>query len=342
MNARVYDSDLGRFLSADTMIPSPYHSQSYNRYSYLNNNPLGDTDSTGHAGDNDRQSAEEFLSEAYAYDGMEWVDANNAIHQTRTIAVKDSKGNVDFAIADLITKSNGDQKMLVVAGCRPIRGQTVMEATLYNVKDGTSRPMITSAYGAIGRNAHATASFENLFGKIATVNSHITNKSPTGRDAIGFSPVVGPMLDSIDAFKAGNIGMGLLWAAMGGLDIVTAGGASKLGMVGKGVVKNTTTLYRAVSKSEIDDIALNGLRVKKGGYEMGKLFATNIEDAVKFGKDNFKLDGIPNHIIEVTVPESTMKSALRFEADFKQAVSIPAEKLNTVSATTLNNSPLVR
>ncbi|CAA6816961.1 MAG: Unknown protein [uncultured Sulfurovum sp.] len=49
MNARVYDSDIGRFLSADTIIQDPHDSQSYNRYSYVRNNPLMYTDPTGHS-----------------------------------------------------------------------------------------------------------------------------------------------------------------------------------------------------------------------------------------------------------------------------------------------------
>ncbi|HIP20807.1 MAG TPA: hypothetical protein EYG70_06760, partial [Sulfurimonas sp.] len=49
MNARVYDSDIGRFLSADTIIQDPHDSQSYNRYSYVRNNPLKYTDPTGNS-----------------------------------------------------------------------------------------------------------------------------------------------------------------------------------------------------------------------------------------------------------------------------------------------------
>ncbi len=49
MNARVYDSDIGRFLSADTIIQAPHDSQSYNRYSYVRNNPLVFTDPSGHS-----------------------------------------------------------------------------------------------------------------------------------------------------------------------------------------------------------------------------------------------------------------------------------------------------
>jgi len=37
---RKTDPTIGRFLSADTIIQAPYDTQSYNRYSYVRNNPL--------------------------------------------------------------------------------------------------------------------------------------------------------------------------------------------------------------------------------------------------------------------------------------------------------------
>jgi RHS repeat-associated protein len=48
MNGRVYDYNLGRFLSVDPFIQSPGDSQSVNPYSYLMNNPLAGTDPTGY------------------------------------------------------------------------------------------------------------------------------------------------------------------------------------------------------------------------------------------------------------------------------------------------------
>jgi RHS repeat-associated protein len=48
MNGRVYDPELGRFLSADTHIQFPHDAQSYNRYSYVMNNPLSATDPSGY------------------------------------------------------------------------------------------------------------------------------------------------------------------------------------------------------------------------------------------------------------------------------------------------------
>ena len=46
--ARWYDSQLGRFVQADTMIPQSQGVQAYDRFAYVNNNPLRYTDPTGH------------------------------------------------------------------------------------------------------------------------------------------------------------------------------------------------------------------------------------------------------------------------------------------------------
>jgi len=48
-NARYYDPALGRFISADTIVPSPGDPQSLNRYSYVLNSPLNYRDPSGHA-----------------------------------------------------------------------------------------------------------------------------------------------------------------------------------------------------------------------------------------------------------------------------------------------------
>lgn len=47
MNGRVYDPKLARFLQADPFIQAASNTQSYNRYSYLVNNPLNATDPSG-------------------------------------------------------------------------------------------------------------------------------------------------------------------------------------------------------------------------------------------------------------------------------------------------------
>jgi RHS repeat-associated protein len=94
---------------------------------------------------------------------------------------------------------------------------------------------------------------------------------------------------------------------------------------------NTTTLYRAASGAEVNDMMNNGVRIEpNGGYVTGKLFATSAQDAAQFGKNNFGLDGIPNTVVKVNVPNSVMNSAVQFEADGMKAVSIPADQLHQV------------
>lgn len=41
---------MGRFVSVDSIVPDPNMPQAFNRYSYVNNNPLRYTDLTGHCG----------------------------------------------------------------------------------------------------------------------------------------------------------------------------------------------------------------------------------------------------------------------------------------------------
>ena len=48
MNARYYLPEVGRFVSADTIVPEPGNPQSYNRYSYGFNNPVKYIDPSGH------------------------------------------------------------------------------------------------------------------------------------------------------------------------------------------------------------------------------------------------------------------------------------------------------
>jgi RHS repeat-associated protein len=48
MGGRIYDPILGRFLQADPFVQQPNNIQSFNRYSYVMNNPLNKTDPSGY------------------------------------------------------------------------------------------------------------------------------------------------------------------------------------------------------------------------------------------------------------------------------------------------------
>ncbi len=47
--ARYYDSTIGRFISADPIVPDPMNPQSLNRYTYCLNNPLKYIDPMGYS-----------------------------------------------------------------------------------------------------------------------------------------------------------------------------------------------------------------------------------------------------------------------------------------------------
>lgn len=47
-NARVYDPQIGRFMTPDDVVPDEYNGQSLNRYTYVDNRPVSATDPTGH------------------------------------------------------------------------------------------------------------------------------------------------------------------------------------------------------------------------------------------------------------------------------------------------------
>src|SRR3989304_1127566 len=46
--ARFYSPKLGRFISADSIVPNSANPQDFNRYSYVQNNPVNFIDPSGH------------------------------------------------------------------------------------------------------------------------------------------------------------------------------------------------------------------------------------------------------------------------------------------------------
>jgi RHS repeat-associated protein len=78
MNARYYLPEVGRFISADTIVPQPENPQSYNRYAYGFNNPVKYTDPSGHVAqcwtmdeNGSNVSCDEWMIEAMTILGLE-------------------------------------------------------------------------------------------------------------------------------------------------------------------------------------------------------------------------------------------------------------------------------
>ena len=80
MNARYYLPEIGRFVSADSIVPEPGNPQSFNRYSYGYNNPVKFVDPSGHvaecwandpSGDGSLVSCNDWMMEAIRILGLE-------------------------------------------------------------------------------------------------------------------------------------------------------------------------------------------------------------------------------------------------------------------------------
>lgn len=67
MNGRIYDPLLGRFLQADPFVQSPANSQSFNRYTYVFNNPLAWTDPSGYLGKKEEAWARAIVAVVISY-----------------------------------------------------------------------------------------------------------------------------------------------------------------------------------------------------------------------------------------------------------------------------------
>jgi uncharacterized protein RhaS with RHS repeats len=79
-NARYYDPTVGRFVSADSIVPGAGNPQSLNRYSYTLNNPLKYTDPTGHVAKDDDIMAGDEDSPAWIYGIYDEQTKNRALH----------------------------------------------------------------------------------------------------------------------------------------------------------------------------------------------------------------------------------------------------------------------
>ena len=86
--------------------------------------------------------------------------------------------------------------------------------------------------------------------------------------------------------------------------------------------EEVTSLYRSVAKAELDDVAQVGFRQHPDGLSReSKLFATSSGDAAAFGRDNYRFDEVPFHLIEVCLPTAIAEQFEWLTLDFKLAVN---------------------
>jgi len=87
MGARWVDPALSRWLSADTLVPDSNNPQSFNRYSWVRNNPLRFVDPTGHCAQEDTWCWQSRWYRAHGYEWSEgeWVYTGNYVFADKLI-----------------------------------------------------------------------------------------------------------------------------------------------------------------------------------------------------------------------------------------------------------------
>ena len=179
MNGRVYDYNVGRFMSVDPVVQSPGNSQSINPYSYVMNNPLAGTDPTGYCAAETGSKIKKCID----------VDVKNADTGKVTTTSVNSKhsnysGNVAGAASSIL--GNGFQVTSVSAKLKGGGSLSIQDQASTNGKNQTSEQTTG------GLNTGGTG--DPIVGGIdkggKTDNAGLSNDPDTGR----FSPASGQYL----------------------------------------------------------------------------------------------------------------------------------------------------
>ena len=115
MNGRIYDPLLGRFLSADVVVQVASNLQSYNRYSYVFNNPLSHTDPSGFMTDDDRKRIDQEMEKLRKL-GVKSLeirftkteDGKTLAHVTVHMAAKKTDGETSASRLDTVNDKIGE------------------------------------------------------------------------------------------------------------------------------------------------------------------------------------------------------------------------------------------
>jgi RHS repeat-associated protein len=207
MGARFYDSALGRWISADTLVPDPENPQSFNRYSWVRNHPLNRVDPKGH-----QDELPELMRQAIGYftslgwqvvgdpslinqywNGADLVFTTGSGDSIRVLAVelKDVMGNVNLGTlgrSKVYGDYGGSIERILRSASRfanstkdqlRLMSQTVLKG---NALGTLQNALFTSAKGvpdeAVGVSEGAQAQFNGVFrvlqdGKIGAIKNEI-------------------------------------------------------------------------------------------------------------------------------------------------------------------------
>ncbi len=200
-NARYYDPLLARFISADTIVPSPSSPQSLNRYSYCLGNPLRYADPTGH---------------------WVWIPilaAGGAILTTVTYLATTPASERNVGDALLVAGAGAVGGALIGTGIGIVAGtvlagataaaSTATAATVVSGLTGAGLGTVVSAESYLASNARSGESFDRIDFAVGTVSGMMEGGCTAIVPSGTFAPFARIGLSG--AFAAAESAVGDVW-----------------------------------------------------------------------------------------------------------------------------------
>lgn len=247
MNGRIYDPVIGRFLSADPFVQYPDFTQSYNRYSYVLNNPLSFTDPSGY-----------FLSGFFHWIGKNWKSAATFVFSQITAVV--SVIVLGPIIGPQAAYAFGNSFGNAFAGSI-LSGGSLGDSLRAGLRSGIKSAVTAAAFNFIGETDSL-----NPFEKIIAhgVVGGTSEAADGGKFQHGFLSAAAaksfaPVIDEIKGFEGAMIVRVTAAAIVGGTASSIGGGKFSNGA--------TTAIYSRLFNDEHDKLDKILSYLKPGGGE---------------------------------------------------------------------------
>ncbi len=247
--ARYYDAALGRFISADTIVPSATAPQTLNRYTYANNNPILYTDPSGHFFKKAFKKVKKHIKavEKFSFDNRAYITLGSSI------------------VPDMLLRNKTIGPYARIIG--------MAAASYYG-----------GPWGALGAQAYLTrldgGSFEDaaIAGGIGLVSSYAGGELGSYAGGVIGGSALGSTAGTIVGGAVGGAASGALGAhlsggdpAQGALYGAIGGAASAAASLGATAVMDAVKeYYAALNAKAVGDLTVNKSEIGGGGTLVAK------------------------------------------------------------------------
>jgi RHS repeat-associated protein len=187
--ARFYLPKLGRFVSADTIVPSWASPQSLNRYAYVLNNPLNYIDPTGHH--QMCSGTDAFISESDGDGGSSWSSC--------WARQRDSNNDIQLGMSQALAGA--------AAAARDALGTVALSAIMANARSNLAERTFIGGWDIALSYVAWHSTIRSDFQKIIDNLETLSNTAELGADILLTFTGLGFGEKLIE--KVGNVGLGI-------------------------------------------------------------------------------------------------------------------------------------